>query len=251
MAGPTEILLIAAVIVIFTLAVIILLGTRNRGSIKLRESPAPKKKEDEKTPQEEMTKPVLSSQAMTPIYTSVSKQDVQRAEEDLRILSVEKEIVSYALTRLYEAQAEGKITEGDKEKLLGKYKDEMNGLEKQINDKQMVVRLHELESTQSDLVKLFQEKFEEINRNIENIRTSLGLSPQPSKQQETSEEKKEIPPKEKEEEVTEKNKEEATEETKEKASSRPRKSKAEEKVEAIQQEVLKILERLEKQEAEG
>ena len=59
------------------------------------------------------------------------------------------------------------------------------------------------------------------------------------------------PPKEEEKEATEENKEAATEETKEKAPQRPRKSKAEEKVEAIQQEVLKILERLEKQEAEG
>jgi hypothetical protein len=252
MAGATEMLLIAAVVGIFALAAIILLGTRSRGSLKLGKGVVlSEKKETEKTPQEEMTKPIGTPQTVASVYTSVSKEDVQKAEEDLRILSVEKEIVSYALTRLYEAQAEGKITENDKAKLLGKYKDEMNGLEKQMNDKQMVVRLHELESTQADLVKLFQEKFEEINRNIDNIRTSLQLSPQPSKQPEPSEEKKETSPKEEEKEATEENKEAATEETKEKAPQRPRKSKAEEKVEAIQQEVLKILERLEKQEAEG
>jgi len=233
----------AAILGILALAVAILLVTRRRYSPKPKAPSLGEKKEAEKA-----SKSVDIQVTAPPVYATVSKDDVQRAEEDLRILSIEKEIVSYALTRLYEAQAEGKITERDKEKLLGKYKEEMNALEKRINDKQMVVRLHELETTQADLVKLFQEKFEEINRNIENIRTALGTTAEPSRKE--PEPKKEAPPKEEKA----KEAESPTEEVKEKPPPRPRtppKSKAEEKVEAIQQEVLKILERLEKQEAEG
>ena len=234
---------IAAGLSIFVFAVIILLATRRRYSPKSAKEPSLSEKEAEK-----ISKPVNLPQ-VTPssIYLTVSGEDVQKAEEDLRILSIEKEIASYALTRLYEAQAEGKITEKDKEKLLGKYKDEMSTLEKRINDKQMVVRLHELETTQADLVKLFQEKFDEINRNIENIRSTLAIVSKPP-QKEPEPKKEETPPKEKPKET------EAVEEAKEKPPPKPRsppKSKAEEKVEAIQQEVLKILERIEKQEAEG
>ncbi|MEM2921900.1 MAG: hypothetical protein QXF26_06245 [Candidatus Bathyarchaeia archaeon] len=169
--------------------------------------------------------------------TSVSEEDVKKAEEDLRILSVEKEIVSYALTRLYEAQAEGKITENEKTRLLSKYKEEMDNLEKSISNKQMIVRLHELEVTQADLVKLFQEKFAEITRNIDRIRTELGILPKPVPQ---VQEKAEAEPTEKK--------------TEERAPPRPRappRSKVDEKVASIQQEVLKILERLEKQESEA
>ncbi len=172
------------------------------------------------------------------VLTSVGEEDVRRAEEDLRILSIEKEIVSFALTRLYEAQAEGKITEGDKTRLLGKYKEEMDKLEKNMGNKQMVVRLHELETTQADLVKLFQDKFNEITRNIDTIRADLGFIPKPAPPKE--EPPPESAPKEKKPE--------------EKAPSRPRqppRSKAEEKIANIQQEVLKILERLEKQETEA
>jgi len=245
MALPIEWLEVAAVLSILAAAVIIFLVTRRSDFLKSIRNPSPnEKKEDEKT-----VKPADVPRAPPPAaFTTVSREDVQKAEDDLRILSIEREIVSYALTRLYEAQAEGKITEKDREKLLGKYKEEMSGLEKQINNKQMVVRLHELESTQADLVKLFQEKFDEINRNIESIRSTLGVSPQPPSKE--PEPKKEAPPpKEKTKEAAEE-----TEEAKEKAPPRPRsppKSRAEEKVEAIQQEVLKILERLEKQEAEG
>lgn len=232
---------IGAILSVLTLAVIVLLATRRRYLLKSVENLPPR--------EEKMSKPVDASQVtQPPVYTTVSREDVQKAEEDLRILSIEKEIASYALTRLYEAQAEGKITEKDRERLLGKYKEEMTALEKQINNKQMVVRLHELETTQVDLVKLFQEKFDEINRNIESIRSALGIVSKPS-QKEPEAKKEEAPPKEKPKEAPE-----VVEESKEKAPPRPRsppKSKAEEKVEAIQQEVLKILERLEKQEAEG
>ncbi len=250
MASTSELLMIGGVISAIVLAIIILIATRNRRPPKLALDSIPN--EEKESERERAIEPPA---AKSSVFASVSKDDVQKAEEDLRILSVEKEIVSYALTRLFEAQAEGKITEKDKDKLLGKYKVEMTGLEKQMNDKQMVVRLHELESTQADLIKLFQDKFEEINRNIDTIRSSLGISQQPSaKQLETSEPNKEEQPKEMSKDISEEEKEDSTEETKEKPSPKPRapqKSRAEEKVEAIQQEVLKILERLEKQDVEG
>lgn len=261
-----ELMIVAAVISVLALGAITILVARNPNFLKgNKTNPEPSQKGSEnKTPSNpvknlESSSPPTSSASM---LSSVTKDDVQRAEEDLRTLSVEKEIVSYALTRLYEAQAEGKITEKDKEKLLGKYKVEMTTLEKNISDKQMVVRLHELETTQADLIKLFQEKFDEINRNIETIRGSLGLTPQlqakepePGKQAKPggSAEKADEKVEDKSKSESDTSQAEEPQEDREKPPSRtrtPRKLEAEEKVEAIQQEVLKILERLEKQEAE-
>ena len=219
---------------ILAIVAIVVMATRRAKSI-----PSTSAGKETKPPNEPMNERVEKPPDVpSSVLTSVGEEDVKRAEEDLRILSVEKEIVSFALTRLYEAQAEGKITEGDKARLLGKYKEEMDKLEKNIGNKQMVVRLHELETTQADLVKLFQDKFSEITRNIDTIRTDLGLIPKPAPP------KEELPP------------ESAPKEKKpeEKTPPRPRtppKSKAEEKIANIQQEVLKILERLEKQETEA
>ncbi len=259
MASTTELLMIGVIVSILVLAVIVLLATRNKRQTKLGLDTLPDTKETETTANPESKEPPLQTNTTPPnLYSSVTRDDVQEAEEDLRILSVEREIVSYALTRLFEAQAEGKITEKDKDKLLGKYKVEMSALEKQMNDKQMVVKLHELESTQADLIKLFQDKFEEINRNIETIRTNLGLQVQPvitsppstAQEKEASETKAEQAA----QETEGKTNDEKTQGDKDKSPPKPRapaKSKAEEKVETIQQEVLKILERLEKQDAEG
>jgi hypothetical protein len=261
-----ELMVVAAVISVVALGAITILVTRNPNFLKRNKTnPEPTRKESEKNTSPNPAKNLESSSPPTStvsMLSSVTKDDVQKAEEDLRILSVEKEIVSYALTRLYEAQAEGKITEKDKEKLLGKYKVEMTTLEKNINDKQMVVRLHELETTQADLIKLFQEKFDEINRNIETIRGSLGLAPQlQAKESELgkqtrpggSAEKTDEKAEDKSQSEPDASQAEEAQEAKEKPPPRtrtPRKLEAEEKVEAIQQEVLKILERLEKQEAE-
>ncbi len=258
MTLTSDSIILVAIAGVVIVAAIVLFTARRKRPVDLGLDPLKSTKEPEKEPQKEtpvITSPSIPTAVQSPVYTTISRDDVQKAEDDLRILSVEKEIVSYALTRLFEAQAEGKINEKDKDKLLGKYKVEMTTLEKQMNDKQMVVRLHELESTQADLIKLFQDKFVEINRNIEAIRVNLGLQA-PIKPSEPAAKKTEDKPSEQEglQEAKGEPKADASGEEKEKVAPRPRapaKSKAEEKVEAIQQEVLKILERLEKQEAES
>ena len=108
---------------------------------------------------------------------TVPSSQVNQAKEDLRILSLEKEIVGFALTRLYEAEADGKITKEDQVKLLEKYGTEMKQLDKQITSKEMIVKLYELEGTQSELIQLFNNRLDEINQEIKTIRGSLELEP--------------------------------------------------------------------------
>jgi len=59
------------------------------------------------------------------IAKSVPTEDAFRAKEELRILDLEREILSDAIRRLYEAHAEGKITEEERERLAQTYKSRM------------------------------------------------------------------------------------------------------------------------------
>jgi hypothetical protein len=172
------------------------------------------------------------------VKRSVPSSQVNQAKEELRILSLEKEIVGFALTRLYEAEADGKITKEDQVKLLEKYGTEMKQLDKQITTKEMIVKLYELEGTQSELIQLFNNRLDEINREIKTIRGSLGLEPV-----------EELPP----EEVKPPTPASAKEQSEKKPPRRraPSKTDAEQKLEAIQDEVLKVLERLEQIETEA
>ena len=52
------------------------------------------------------------------ISRSVQTSAASNAKDELRMLDLEREILSDALRRLYEAQAEGKISEAERERLL-------------------------------------------------------------------------------------------------------------------------------------
>jgi len=86
------------------------------------------------------------------------------------------EILSDAIRKLYEAHAEGKISEAERDKLLAHYRDRMLSVKEAIEKNQSVVALHELEAMQEDLIKLFNERFDELNRKIEELRARVQVT---------------------------------------------------------------------------
>lgn len=105
------------------------------------------------------------------VSKSVPAEDASHAREELRILDLEREILSDAIRRLYEAHAEGKITEQERERLAQTYKSRMMTVKDAISKDESVVALHELETMQQDLMKLFSERFDELSSKIEELRT--------------------------------------------------------------------------------
>jgi hypothetical protein len=163
------------------------------------------------------------------VERSVTASDAKRAQDELRILGLEREILSNAIRRLYEAQAEGKISEEERDRLSQGYKGRMLEIKDMISKSESIVALHELETMQEDLVKLFNERFDEVNEKIANLRSSLEFKPV-----------KEVPipspappsvPPEKEK-------------RKERKPPAPKKTEAEKRIDEIRAEVEKVLERL-------
>jgi len=107
------------------------------------------------------------------IVKSVSPDDAARAREQLRILDLEREILSDAIRRLYEAHAEGKITEEERERLAETYKSRMMTVKEAISKDESLVALHELEAMQEDLIKLFSERFDELSTKTEELRSKV------------------------------------------------------------------------------
>ncbi|MEM2816264.1 MAG: hypothetical protein QXY34_03680 [Candidatus Bathyarchaeia archaeon] len=187
------------------------------------------------------------------IVKTVSTEEAQRAREELRILDLEREILSDAIRKLYEAHAEGKITEEEREKLAQGYKARIMAVKDAISKDEALVALHELEAMQEDLIKLFSERFDEIGSKIEELRARIEMKPikeititptetvaKPSEE----EEKKEEAPEEKEEKAPKKRKKPSA---KQGPSSM---SEAEKRIEEIRAEVEKVLEKLGQMEIE-
>ena len=168
---------------------------------------------------------------------TVAPEEAKRVQEQLRTLDIEREALSDAIRRFYEAQAEGKISEEERERLAHRYKERMMKIKGTISRSESVVALHELEAMQEDLVKMFSDRFDEVNRKIGELRTHLEVKPP-----------MEVP-------VPPKAPPVAAPPPKERKRLRrrrpPRKTEAEKRVEEIRAEVEKVLERLEQIEVEA
>jgi outer membrane biosynthesis protein TonB len=111
------------------------------------------------------------------------------------------------------------------------------------------VALHELESMQEDLIKLFSERFDELGKKVEDLRTRLEIKAE--KEEEAVTPTIELPSAEASETP-----ERETEKEKKKVRKKPApaptpKTDAEKRIEEIRAEVEKVLERLGQIEVEG
>jgi hypothetical protein len=206
-------------------------------------------RKEEKVPLETSIQPEALERWRHRVQKSVSSDDATEASYELRTLGLEREILSDAIRRLYEAHAEGKITEEEREQLGKRYKSRMMSVKDAIAENESVVALHELEAMQEDLIKLFDERFDDLNVKIENLRSRIGLEtketiiptqiPTPVPTQMEAEE-----PREKE--TSRKTRRKTTKKQPKKTG----KTIGEERIEKIKAEVEKVLDRLEQMEAE-
>jgi hypothetical protein len=188
------------------------------------------------------------------ISKSVQTTMASSAKDELRILDLEREILSDAIRRLYEAHAEGKISEQEREKLASTYKNRMSMIKESISKDENIVALHELEGMQEDLMKLFSERFGELTSKVEELRTKIDVKPireipvrlpsqTPSTQMEKLEEEGE-----EEEEAGEEKPKKKRKLPEEKADV---KTEAEKRIETIRSEVEKVLDKLGQMEIES
>jgi hypothetical protein len=187
------------------------------------------------------------------VSKSVPTSTASNAKDELRMLDLEREILSDAIRHLYEAQAEGKITEQEREKLAASYKARMMSIKESISKDETIVALHDLEGMQEDLMKLFSERFGELTSKVDELRTKIDVKPI-----------KEIPIKlptpssqtERIEDVEEEEEDEAIEEKQKKkrkpAEEKPdAKTEAEKRIDTIRSEVEKVLDKLGQMEIES
>lgn len=106
---------------------------------------------------------------------SVSDEVVKEVKNRLRVLDIEREILSYAIRRLYEAHAEGKITLEERESLALKYREDLERIKQEIARGESIIALNDLERMQEEFIKMFSEKIEVINRRIEELKAIAGL----------------------------------------------------------------------------
>jgi hypothetical protein len=230
----------AAVVVVIVACVIVIYAMRIR------------RKQPEKAAVQAKAEPEFKGLPFK-ITKSVQTNDASHAKDELRILDLEREILSDSIRRLYEAQAEGKISEQERERLAASYKSRMNAVKESMAKDETIVALHELEGMQEDLMKLFSERFGDLSTKVEELRSKIDVQP-------VKEIRVKMPKTSMLEEAESEEEEDEEEETGEKKRSRKKrsapakpspKSEAEKRIEEIRSEVEKVLDKLGQMELES
>jgi len=173
---------------------------------------------------------------------SVNEADASRSREILKVLKLEREIIGTALTTIYESEVQEIITRDERDRLLDKYSSDLKELESKISEHQRIADTFDLESARKELLLSFREKLSEIDKKLTDLRSGVTTSFSPG-------------PEIKSDQVI------AAQETGQATPPSNLKSvgtglqdvkmRTEKKIEAIREEVLKAMERLEQIESEG
>lgn len=112
-------------------------------------------------------KPAIKQYSST---DSIPKSELEKSKRELRTIVLEKELVSAALTRLYEAEVAKEITREEREILGAKYKTELKTLDERISKVDAFIQIGDLETLRSQLLELVNQKMEAIETRIESTR---------------------------------------------------------------------------------
>ena len=184
------------------------------------------RKKESETPESERIIPLPPLPKHSIVQTpTVSQDDINKTRDALKVLLLERQIIGSALTTIFESEVKGIISQVERDRLVSKYKLDLEQLNKVIADHQRTVDLYDLEKSREQLVRDFDSKLAEIDSKIKNLR-----NPDPNPNPFTIPPGIAMPGKQIEEQHT---------------------TDAEKRVEQIRDEILKAMDRLEQIESEG
>ena len=117
-----------------------------------------------------------------PTQTSVTATDLERSRREMRTIMVERDLLSSAMMKLYEAETDGRITQEEREMISKRYSDQIKDLQSKLKDVELIVEVGELEGLRNELITLFEGKIQNIEARLDVARQRLGpAAPAPPK----------------------------------------------------------------------
>jgi hypothetical protein len=104
---------------------------------------------------------------------SVTVEELEASKREMRTLILERDLLSAALTKVYEAESDGQITRDERETIARRYSSQIRDFEAKLRDKELVVEVGELEGLRDELVSLFREKIQNIESRLDQAKERL------------------------------------------------------------------------------
>lgn len=107
--------------------------------------------------------------------TTVPASSLEKSRREMRALTVERDLLSSALMKVYEAETDGRISKEEREMIAKKYGDQIKELQSKLKDVELVVEVGELEALREELVTMFQEKIQNLETRLDQARERLDV----------------------------------------------------------------------------
>jgi len=104
----------------------------------------------------------------------INISEMEKARRDLNSVLLEKDLISGALTRVYEAEVDGKISRTEREELATRYKKRLEEVEEKLGDTEITIEVGELERLRDELMNLFEKKIHQIDNRLQDAGVKLS-----------------------------------------------------------------------------
>jgi hypothetical protein len=182
---------------------------------------------------------------------SLKRTDIDGAQSNIRTLTIQTELLSLMLKRLFEAEDDGEITSDERASLSRGYETDLKRASEELEQAELVVSLHELEAIKEDIVKKFEATLNSTQSRIDSIMKELKIEARAERVERPTR----LAPVETDEEEEEEGEPEGEEAEEGEAEERPRRrrprSDVDARLEQLRSEVIKELEELDRLELEG
>jgi hypothetical protein len=104
---------------------------------------------------------------------SITVDELNRSRREMRSVVLERDLLSAALMKIYEAETNGRITREEREAIARRYSEQIRSLEGKLKDMELIVEVGEMEKLRDELVSLFKEKIENIEARLDSAKERL------------------------------------------------------------------------------
>lgn len=212
---------------------------------------AKKPSEDSETIKRPIVVDVEPRKVRVPDLPSVTQRtQVEQARTQIRTLTLQQEILTMVMKRLFEAEDNGEISRAERERLSKGYEAEMQQVDEQLQKAELIVSLNELEEIRKNIIEQFQQTLTSTQSQIDLIIKELNIQQIEPEKELKEPTPKPTPRRRRPRPQPQEEAEEEPEEEEEGEETRGRRETVEDRLDKLKQDVLKELEELERLELE-
>ncbi len=211
--------------------------------------------DEEKSPQQPIGVEVTHRKVNLPeLPTIAQRSQVEQARTQIRTLTLQQEIISMVMKRLFEAEDNGEISRAERESLSKNYDGELQQVTELLKKAELIVSLNELEEIRANIVQQFQQTLTDTQSQIDLIIKELNIKqPEPEPEKKPEPTTKPTPTRRRRPQPQPQQQVEEPEEEPEEgddSEAKGRRDSVEDRLDKLKQDVLKELEELDRLELE-